>query len=68
MAKPRGSDIETIRKARGLKRSVVAERVGISYKHLYGIEKGHNTAAQETLQVLADVLGVQITRVMADVA
>jgi transcriptional regulator with XRE-family HTH domain len=64
MAVPRGRVIEAIRVKRGEKRSDFARRVGISYKHLYGIENGHTTAARETLHRIADALVVDVAMVM----
>ncbi|MEV0698211.1 helix-turn-helix transcriptional regulator [Saccharopolyspora sp. NPDC050389] len=45
-------------------RSDFAAAVDISYKHLYGIETGTNTAAVETLYRIANHLGVDIEQVM----
>lgn len=67
MPKPRGENIRDIRVRRGEKRSALAERVGISYKHLYGIERGYpeNPPSIEVLYRIANALGVGIADVMA---
>lgn len=56
----RGSVIETARKRRGWKRSEFASRLGLSYQHIYGLERGFNVAAEETLQRIADALSLDI--------
>lgn len=56
--------LEALRIRRGLKRSALAKRVGISYQHLYGIETGFNTPAVETLQLIANELGVELSEVV----
>jgi transcriptional regulator with XRE-family HTH domain len=68
MPKPRGENIRDIRVRRGEKRSALAERVGISYKHLYGIERGYpeNPPSIEVLHRIATALDVNIADVMAD--
>lgn len=60
MAYPRHSKLEALRKRRGWKRSVLAQRVGISYQHIYGIERGFNGVTEETLQLIANELGVEL--------
>lgn len=67
MPKPRGENIRDIRVRRGEKRSALAERVGISYKHLYGIERGYpeNPPSIEVLYRIANALDVDIADVMA---
>jgi len=55
--------LEATRTRQGLKRSALADRVGISYQHLYGIERGYNTPAVETLQLIANALGVELSEV-----
>jgi len=65
MAVPRGKAIEAMRVKRGEKRSDFAKRVGISYKHLHGIECGRHGAARETLHRIADALVVDVSLVMA---
>lgn len=57
---PRGPVIEAARKRRGWKRREFATRLGLSYQHIYGLERGWNTAAEETLQVIADELGLPL--------
>jgi transcriptional regulator with XRE-family HTH domain len=64
MANPRGSNIEARRKRLGLKRSELARRVGLSYKTIYGLEKGFQTGAEETLQLIATELELQLEDVM----
>jgi transcriptional regulator with XRE-family HTH domain len=64
MAKPRSDNIKAIRQHRGLKRSELAMRVGKSYKHIWGIERGIHPAAEETLQRIADALLVDLGDVM----
>lgn len=53
-----------MRVKRGERRSTFAERVGISYKHLYGIERGDHVASRETLNRIADALAVDVSAVM----
>ena len=67
MPKPRGENIREIRVRRGEKRSALAERVGISYKHMYGIERGYpeNPPSIEVLHRIATALDVNIADVMA---
>jgi transcriptional regulator with XRE-family HTH domain len=64
MAEPRRSDMEAIRKSRGLKRTALAKRVGCSYKHIWGIERGGHPASEELLRLIANELGVAIDVVM----
>lgn len=64
MAVPRGEVIETMRVKRGERRSVFAGRVGISYKHLWGIERNGHVASRETLNRIADALAVDVSAVM----
>lgn len=68
MPKPRGENIRDIRVRRGEKRSALAARVGISYKHLYGIERGYpeNPPSIEVLHRIATALDVDVAEVMAD--
>ncbi len=57
-----------IRIRSGEKRSALAERCGISYKHLYGIENGYevNSPSIEVLNRLANALQVPLSEVMDD--
>jgi transcriptional regulator with XRE-family HTH domain len=64
MPNPRGSNIETSRKALGMKRSELARRVGLSYKTIYGLERGHQTGSEESLQLIAIHLGLELADVM----
>lgn len=66
MAKPNGPVIEAIRKDRGWKRAELAKRVGCSYKHIYGIERGFNPAAEELLIRIARELGTSLDQVKAE--
>lgn len=52
--------IEAARKRRGEKRREFAERLGLSYNHIYGLERGWNTASEETLQRIADALELDL--------
>lgn len=67
MPKPRGENIRDIRVRRGEKRSALAKRVGISYQHMYGIERDYpeNPPSIEVLHRIATALGVGIADVMA---
>lgn len=60
---PEHPRLERLRKRRGWKRSHLASLVGISYQHVYGIERGHNAAAEETLQAIANALGVDLEEI-----
>lgn len=57
-----------IRISRGEKRSALAERCGISYKHMYGIEQGYavNQPSIEVLHRIANALEVEIDQVLAN--
>lgn len=65
MATPRGPEIEAMRKKRGLKRSELATLINVSYQHVYGIERGFNTATEEILQRIAMEFDVKLEDVMA---
>jgi transcriptional regulator with XRE-family HTH domain len=47
-----------------MRRSELATRIGKSYKHIWGLERGNHPAAQETLQNIADALAVPLSAVM----
>lgn len=64
MAEPRRSEIERIRKRKGMKRRALADAIECSYKHIWGIERGKHPAAEETLQRIAIELGVELEQVM----
>lgn len=64
MADPKGPEIEAMRKARGWKRSELAQRVGCSYQHIYNLERGYNVVAEEVLQRIASEFAVPLTEVM----
>lgn len=68
MPKPRGANIKAIRISRGEKRSSLAGRCGISYKHLYGIEREYevNQPSIEVLHRIATALDVDIADVMKE--
>lgn len=68
MPEPRRDNIRSFRQGLGMKRPELARRVGISYKHMWGIEEGNHTAAVETLQLIADQLGVDIKHVVVPAA
>lgn len=57
-----------IRIRRGEKRSSLAGRCGISYKHLYGIERDYqvNRPSIEVLHRIATALDVEVAEVMED--
>ncbi|MBB1153955.1 helix-turn-helix domain-containing protein [Amycolatopsis dendrobii] len=61
MADPKGPQIEAMRLARGWKRRELARRVNCSYQHIYNLERGFNTGATETLQLIAIEFGVQLS-------
>jgi transcriptional regulator with XRE-family HTH domain len=64
MADPKGPEIEAMRKARGWKRSELAQRVGCSYQHIYNLERGFNLVAEEVLQRIASAFNVPLSNVM----
>ncbi len=55
-----GARIKEIRKAKGLSQDALAERVGIDAKHLSRLEVGGSFPSLDTLERLADVLGVEL--------
>lgn len=65
MAQPNRQAIETLRVETGLKRTPFAERVGISYNHLYGIERGQHVASRELLSIIAGELTTLLKRPIA---
>lgn len=60
-AEPNGPVIEARRVDLGLKRSQLAELTGISYQHVYGIERGFNTPSREVLARIARALGCRVS-------
>ena len=52
------SNIQTIRKYRGMKQQELADKIGINMQSLSKIERGLNYPAYDTLEKIMDVLGV----------
>jgi transcriptional regulator with XRE-family HTH domain len=55
-----GARIKELRKAKGLSQDTLAERVGIDAKHLSRLEVGGSYPSLDTLERLAQVLGVDL--------
>ena len=53
-----GRRIKEIRESKGLKAKYVAAKVGISHNYLSSIENGKRKPARDTLQAIAQVIGV----------
>lgn len=53
-----------MRVQRGASRSTFAARVGISYKHMWGIERSKHVASRELLHRIAEALDVAVSAVM----
>jgi transcriptional regulator with XRE-family HTH domain len=64
MAIPKGPNIEARRKKLGLKRSELADQVGLAYQTIYGLERGFNVGSEEKLQLIATALGLDLDDVM----
>lgn len=64
MAEPRRSKITELRRESGMKRSELAEKIGISYAAVYNIETGWRTTSVERLYRIAAALDVPIDDVM----
>ena len=54
-----GARIKELRKARGLSQDRLSEKVGIDPKHLSRIEVGNSYPSLDTLEKIAQALGVQ---------
>jgi transcriptional regulator with XRE-family HTH domain len=52
--------LKALRVKRGETRYEFAERVGVSYQHVYGMETGWTKVKDETLARIANVLGVPL--------
>lgn len=66
MAIPNRPVIEAMRLARPLKRSELADRVGCSRKHIWGIERGTHPASEELLIRIARELGASVDQLKLD--
>ncbi len=55
-----GQQIKEIRLKRGLTQEDLAERSGLGVSHIARLEQGRRKATIDTLQKIADVLGVQV--------
>lgn len=64
MAEPRRERIEALRNGKKLSRTALAAQVGISYKHLWGIERGRHDANPDILCRIALALDADIDDVM----
>jgi transcriptional regulator with XRE-family HTH domain len=63
---PTHSRMESLRKRHGWKRSVLAKNAGLSYQHIYNVERGYMCVSDEVLQVIATALGVDVEEIQAD--
>ena len=59
MAKEIGEKIRRIRKERGLTQGDLADRSGVSFRSIQDIEASKRTPRSDTLEMLAQALGVQ---------
>lgn len=55
-----GARIKEIRKATGLSQETLAERIGIDAKHLSRLEVGKGFPSLDTLERMAQALGVEL--------
>ena len=53
-----GKRIQNFREIRGLTRAVLAQRLGISEKHLEDVETGKKQLTQENIEVLRETFSV----------
>ena len=53
-----GENLQTIRKARGMKQQELADQIGINMQSLSKIERGLNYPAYETLEKIMNALGI----------
>lgn len=61
----RGDEIKRLRLARnGMSRSRLADELGCSYNHIYGLETGSNVGSEEFFNQLAQYFDVPVERVM----
>jgi transcriptional regulator with XRE-family HTH domain len=60
MPQANGPQIEHHRVKLGIHRSALAAKVGLSYPHLYNIEKNLKVASIEALNRIANELGVPV--------
>lgn len=55
-----GDTLQVIRKAKGMNQKELADKVGISSKHLSELENGHKEPRYDLLCKLLDALGAKI--------
>ena len=55
-----GANVRALRKKRGLSQDVFADRSGLHRAHVGSIERGESNVTLQTLEILADTLGVRI--------
>lgn len=67
MANEIGDKIRRFRKERGLTQSDLADRSGVSFRGLQDIEIGKRTPRADTLEMLAQALGVSPGALLVDV-
>jgi len=63
---PKHPRLEALRVRRGWKRSVLAKNAGLSYQHVYNIERGFMSVSDEVLNTIANALGVDVEEIQAD--
>jgi DNA-binding XRE family transcriptional regulator len=56
-------NLERRRIERGIMRPDLARTIGVSYKHLYGVERGHQSMKEELLYQIAAILEVDIDEI-----
>lgn len=56
-----GAQIRAARVNCGMRRKELAEKIGLSYDYVAGIENGHKRGAPETLVLIARALGLRVT-------
>lgn len=61
-----GNNIKKIRKERGLSQIDLADKVGISRTYMSDIERGAKNASMKTIVNIANVLDVDISKIMSD--
>ncbi|MFF3038889.1 helix-turn-helix domain-containing protein [Arthrobacter citreus] len=54
-----GANLRQIRQSRSLTQEALAEQLGVTPRYLAGIERGERNLTLDTVEVLADDLGVR---------
>lgn len=61
-----GARIRELRKARGLTARALAEKIGVHPQHLFSLERGRFRPSLETLEKIAEALGVTVGDLFAE--